>query len=115
MLSIVGLPWRHSKSYPIRRALAHSGRQFGGALALVVGNIAHVATWFNAQAVTAGAAFAESAGKILALIGSGVDALSKLTTFVGIPQIAVTRFGQALPAELGRARGDCAYLGNSRR
>ena len=101
MLSIVGPALEAFKKLPDLVVPSRTAvGQFGGALALVVGNIAHVATWFNAQAVTAGAAFAESAGKILALIGSGVDALSKLTTFVGIPQIAVTRFGQALQQSL---------------
>lgn len=101
MLSIVGPALEAFKKLPDLVVPSRTAvGQFGGALALVVGNIAHVATWFNAQAVTAGAAFAESASKMLALIGSGVDALSKLTTFVSIPQIAVTRFGQALQQSL---------------
>jgi len=69
---------------------------FGDTLALVVGNIAYIATLFAAQGVAAGAVFADGAGKMLAIIGAGVDGFTKLATFQGIPGAAMYLFSVAL-------------------
>lgn len=47
--------------------------------------IGEVASWIGADAVAAASRFAESAGKVIGLIGSGVDGFKKLAAFTPLP------------------------------
>jgi hypothetical protein len=75
--------------------------QFGRVLTLVTRMMEIVAARFQADSVKAAAVFAESAGKIVAIIGPGVDSLSKLAEFGGVPFRAFNQFGFALRQSVG--------------
>jgi len=72
--------------------------EFNLALIGVVFEIDRTATYFAAEAVAAGAKFAESAGKIVGILGAGVDGFTKLADFTGVPAKAIAAFGVALQA-----------------
>ena len=57
---------------------------------------------FNAEGVTAAGALAESIGKIIGLVASGVDALSKLSDFVAPAESNIGAFLQSLGSLLER-------------
>jgi len=54
--------------------------QFRIAISTLVGSIAYTASQFQTTALAAAANFAEAAGKVIAIVGSGVDALNKLAS-----------------------------------
>lgn len=70
--------------------------QFGRVLTLVTRMMEVVAARFQQDSVKAAATFAESAGKILAIIGPGVEGLTKLAEFGGVPLRVFNLFGFAL-------------------
>jgi len=69
---------------------------FAVALDTTIGMLARMALSFDRDAVAAAAAFAESAGKVVGVIASGVDAFIKLIGFRGVPAVALTAFGESL-------------------
>lgn len=81
---------------------------FFGNVMDAVSNAVEIAKQFKPKLVQLGADFADSAGKILALIGSGADALTKLTDYKPITIAALTDFfGNVMDAvsfaiEIGR-------------
>lgn len=62
----------------------------------LVQRMAEVAGWMSAQAVASAAVFADGAGKVIAIIGSGVDGFLKLTTFQGISKQSMDAFAVAV-------------------
>jgi len=62
----------------------------------LVNRFAEVASWMGTRAIAAAAAFAESAGKAVGVIGAAVDALGKLSTFVAPLEENVSAFFRSL-------------------
>jgi hypothetical protein len=75
--------------------------QFGQTLRTVVAMMRAVSESAKLEFVQAAAVFAESAGKIIAIIGPGVDGFSKLAEFGGVPARNITLFGMALRQAVG--------------
>ena len=73
---------------------------FTGKLNWLIQQFVDAGAWLRGPGLAAGVALADAAGKILGIIGSGVDAFAKLAIFAPIPQWAITAFGQALQATL---------------
>jgi phage-related protein len=68
---------------------------FGSAVQSTVALIIQVARRFTVEAAEAAGVFAEGAGKVVGIIGSGVDGFVKLQSFTGVGQLAITRFASA--------------------
>jgi hypothetical protein len=62
----------------------------------IVLRISEVAGWLSTEAVTAAATFAEGAGKVIGIIGSGVEAFTKLAKVAAVPEAALTIFAETL-------------------
>jgi hypothetical protein len=62
----------------------------------VVKRIAEVAGWIGADAVAAAARFAEGAGKVIGIIGAGIDGFVKLATFTQLPAGVAQAFALAI-------------------
>ena len=62
----------------------------------LVSRIVEVAGWMSAEAVGAAAAFADGAGKVLAIVGAGVDAFLKLGEFVRPPAGVTQQFADMI-------------------
>lgn len=75
---------------------------FRAALTSAVYTFTQAAALFSAAGVDAAATFAQGAGKMLGIIGSAVDGLTKLATFQGVSQDAFVLFGAALYATVGQ-------------
>lgn len=75
--------------------------QFALAITFAVGWISHVAAWFQAGAASMAAQFADSAGKVVAIIGAGVDAFAKLTDFEAPTESIFHLFALALTNAVG--------------
>jgi hypothetical protein len=58
--------------------------------------IIYTASVFSVEGVKAAAVFAEGAGKVIGIIGSGVDGLTKLAGFQGIAQAAIAHFERSI-------------------
>lgn len=69
---------------------------FGNAVANIVDQLVFIARSFDAEAVAAAAVFSDGVGKVLAIIGGGVDAFAKLTEFQGVSVVAINSFGNAI-------------------
>lgn len=69
---------------------------FAASTKQVITKLAAVASHFKAKALEHAASFAESAGKVLSLIGAGVDGLTKISSYEGVTRDAVVRFGNDL-------------------
>ena len=69
---------------------------FANGLDQIVTFVGYVAADFTAEGVSAAAAFAEGAGKILGIIKTGVDGLSALASMQDVPKSAFELFGVAL-------------------
>lgn len=69
---------------------------FFGGLANVVTQIAMLAGQFQKEAVAAAAIFAEGVGKIIAILSGGVEAFTKLDSFVGVGPNAILYFAGGL-------------------
>jgi TP901 family phage tail tape measure protein len=74
---------------------------FGLAVRVAVATISYVATLFSVEGVAAAAVFAEGAGKVVSLIGGGVDALIKLATFQGVTLGELNVFAHSLQLTVG--------------
>jgi phage-related protein len=81
---------------------------FSLAMGRAVGYVIRVANWFVGQPMTAAAAFADTTGKIVAVIGTGVDAFKKLETFT-LPALALF---DAFSLAMGRAVGYVIRVAN---
>ena len=68
----------------------------------LVMRITEVSTLLSTQALASASAFAETAGKVVGIIGSGVDGFAKLATFKGASDGAMTLFASAVGAIVGR-------------
>lgn len=55
-----------------------------------------VASQFTVEGVAAAALFSEGAGKVVALVGGGVEGFIKLADFKGVPESAVAAFGETV-------------------
>ncbi len=73
---------------------------FGKALRAALNDLALVAEQVTQDAAASAAKFAESASKVVSLLGTGVAAFEKLTTFQAVPLAAVYAFGKALRATI---------------
>jgi len=73
---------------------------FGKALRAALNDLALVAEQVTQDAAASAAKFAESAGKVVGMLGTGVGAFAKLTTFQAVPLAAVYAFGKALRATI---------------
>jgi TP901 family phage tail tape measure protein len=71
-------------------------QSFGVALTQVVATMVAVALRFTTTALAAAAAFADGAGKVVGLIGAGVEGFTKLATFQGVPIEAIDAFTQTM-------------------
>jgi hypothetical protein len=69
-----------------------AAQAFSISIAMVVSTIGVVAQQFKAGAVTAAAQFAESAGKVVGIISSGVDGFNKLAGLAAVPTTAWVLF-----------------------
>ena len=59
--------------------------RFGGNLTLIVSMFVDIVRNWNSASVTTAATFAESAGKIIGIIGNAVEAFTKLSTISAVP------------------------------
>jgi len=75
---------------------------FRTALNSAVYTFTQAAAQFDAAGVAAAATFATGAGKMLGIIGSAVDGLTKLAAFQGVSEDAFITFGAALYATVGQ-------------
>jgi hypothetical protein len=73
---------------------------FGKALRAALNDLALVAEQVTQDAAASAAKFAESASKVVGMLGTGVAAFAKLTTFQAVPLAAVYAFGKALRATI---------------
>ncbi len=69
---------------------------FGKSLRSLINDISLLAEQVTQEAVDEAAAFAEGAGKVVAILGSGVSGFTALITFVAPPVAAIFAFGKAL-------------------
>ena len=69
---------------------------FTGVVWWLVSRFAEAAGWMTGKALQAAGAFAEGAGKAVGVIGSAVDALGKLSTFVAPLEDTVSAFFRSL-------------------
>ncbi len=76
--------------------------EFAWSVGQIVARLVNVAGWFNANGVTAAGAFADSAGKILAIVGSGVQGLTSLFSFVAPGLGALDAFAGAVRGMVAR-------------
>lgn len=70
--------------------------RFSEMVGFLVLRMSQVADQFSADAVAAAAKFAEGAGKVLAIVGGGVDAFVKLQDFRAVPEEALGHFANAV-------------------
>lgn len=71
---------------------------FGKSLRAIVNDFAVLSEQITKEMYTEAADFADSAGKVVAIIGTGVTGFTALTTFVGPPVAAIYAFGKTLRA-----------------
>ena len=77
-------------------------QQFAGSVGQLTSELLTVSARFAAEGLKAGSAFAETAGKLLGLLGSGVEGLNKLREFSAIPQAAMAAFVAAVHGLTGQ-------------
>lgn len=75
---------------------------FANAVANIVTQMAMLAAQFNVDAVAAAAIFSDGVGKVLAIIGSGVEGLSKLADFGPVSDVAIANFTTAINITMQR-------------
>lgn len=71
---------------------------FAYAVQAIVVQLWLVAGTMEHDAVTAAGVFASGAGQVFQVLGGGVDGLTKLATFTGVPEAAIAAFGAAVQA-----------------
>jgi len=76
--------------------------EFAWSVGQIVARLVNVAGWFDTNGVTAAGAFADSAGKILAIVGSGVQGLTSLFAFVAPPTAALDAFAASVQGLVAR-------------
>ena len=77
----------------------------------LVSRIVEVAGWMSAEAVGAAAAFADGAGKVLAIVGAGVDAFLKLGEFVRPPAGVTQQFADMIGWLVSRIVEVASWIG----